>query len=512
MRGYKILFGAFVGVFLVMGLTMYVAAEVSPDSLYAILQPGESITETKTVTIPELVPMGDVVFSFDLTGSMGGIIGTAKAKAEEILDTLDATPDTDINYGVMSYMDYPASYNSCGYSATYGSAASGDYAYSLDESVTDSNSSVISAINALSLGYGGDGPQDYTRIFYESYADTNVGWRDGARRILLNFGDNVPHDCDLNEGVSGGIWTTGGDPGRDEVMGNSDDLDLQTVLTQMSTEGVILLEAHTTTNANVNWTYWTGITGGSVFITTSDSLVDDVVAEVLNALEPAVVNGLELIYDCPSELTVTSVRDTSCVDPLTSGDTCDFEVTITVAADAEPGIYSCTISAVDDAGVNYGNQEVQIVVYDPSAGFVTGGGWIDSPEEAYRANPSLTGKANFGFVSKYKKNVEVPTGQAEFQFQVADLNFHSESYEWLIVNQNGENAQFKGVGTINGQNSPTTEPFKFMLWAGDKDPDTFRIKIWWETDAGTEYIVYDNGYITGMNQPISGGSIVIHTK
>ena len=41
------------------------------------------------------------------------------------------------------------------------------------------------------------------------------------------------------------------------------------------------------------------------------------------------------------------------------------------------------------------------VVYDPSAGFVTGGGWIDSPEGAYIPDPSLTGKANFGFVSKY---------------------------------------------------------------------------------------------------------------
>ena len=46
-----------------------------------------------------------------------------------------------------------------------------------------------------------------------------------------------------------------------------------------------------------------------------------------------------------------------------------------------------------------------------------------------------------------------------------------------------------------------------MLWAGDKDPDTFRIKIWYEED-GTENVVYDNG----MDQAIGGGSIVIHAK
>ena len=45
-----------------------------------------------------------------------------------------------------------------------------------------------------------------------------------------------------------------------------------------------------------------------------------------------------------------------------------------------------------------------------------------------------------------------------------------------------------------------------MLWTGDYDTDTFRIKIWYED--GGEIVVYDNG----MDQAIGGGSIVIHTK
>lgn len=49
--------------------------------------------------------------------------------------------------------------------------------------------------------------------------------------------------------------------------------------------------------------------------------------------------------------------------------------------------------------------------------------------------------------------------------------------------------------------------FKFMLWAGDGETDTFRIKIWYE-EGDDEVIVYDNG----MDQEIEGGSIVIHTK
>jgi len=41
-----------------------------------------------------------------------------------------------------------------------------------------------------------------------------------------------------------------------------------------------------------------------------------------------------------------------------------------------------------------------VVVYDPAAGFVTGGGWINSPAGAYAAVPTLVGRATFGFVSK----------------------------------------------------------------------------------------------------------------
>ena len=117
-----------------------------------------------------------------------------------------------------------------------------------------------------------------------------------------------------------------------------------------------------------------------------------------------------------------------------------------------------------------------------------------------------TGKASFGFVAKYKKGADVPEGNTQFQFQAGDLNFHSTSYDWLLVTGNNY-AKFKGAGTINGELAPTGEHYKFQLWAGDGDPDTFRIKIWYE-EAGTEVVVYDNG----MDQPIAGGSIKVHAK
>jgi hypothetical protein len=162
------------------------------------------------------------------------------------------------------------------------------------------------------------------------------------------------------------------------------------------------------------------------------------------------------------------------------------------------GVYTVNLTVTDKDGGVGANTFQYVVVYDSSTGFVTGSGWINSPAGAYKADPTLTGKATFGFVSKYQKGATVPTGNTEFRFQAGNLNFQSTSYQWLVVNQNGTNAQFKGTGTINGSGSYT-----FVIWATDGSPDTFRIQI---TDSNGN-TVYDNG----TQQAIGGGSIVIHS-
>jgi hypothetical protein len=173
---------------------------------------------------------------------------------------------------------------------------------------------------------------------------------------------------------------------------------------------------------------------------------------------------------------------------------------------SEPGVYTVQLTVRDEFGQFDTATYEFVIVYDPSGGFVTGGGWINSPTGAYKPDPTLTGKATFGFVSKYKKGASVPTGKTEFQFQVADLKFHSDSYQWLVVNQNGSRAQFKGEGTINGAVAPGGDNYQFMIWAIDGDPDTFRIKIWY-MDGDNMVVVYDNE----VAQAIGGGSIVVHT-
>jgi hypothetical protein len=147
-------------------------------------------------------------------------------------------------------------------------------------------------------------------------------------------------------------------------------------------------------------------------------------------------------------------------------------------------------------------RDLEVTGYpSPEGGFVTGGGWIDSPVNTGYQYMQVGGKANFRFVSKYKKGASVPDGNTEFVFKAGDLSFHSTTYQWLVVNAGGTRAQFKGYGTISD-----TGHYSFMIWAGDGDPDTFRIKIW--TDDDSETVVYDNG----VDQAIGGGSIVVHTK
>jgi hypothetical protein len=181
-----------------------------------------------------------------------------------------------------------------------------------------------------------------------------------------------------------------------------------------------------------------------------------------------------------------------------------------------PGIYKVALTVTDDCGDSASaNQiaglEAVVVIYDAAAGFVTGGGWIDSPPGAYASNPRLTGKASFGFVCKYLRGSTVPAGETEFQFRPAGVNFHSSSCEWLVVS--GAMAQYQATGQINGAGN-----YGLLLTATDGQvtgggADNLRVKIWNIADGG---IVYDNvpgasrDLADGDTEEIERGSIVLH--
>ncbi len=177
------------------------------------------------------------------------------------------------------------------------------------------------------------------------------------------------------------------------------------------------------------------------------------------------------------------------------------------------GVYTIGVTVTDVHGGFTTSVFQFVVIYDPNAGFVTGGGWINSPAGSDAEDPTLTGKANFGFVSKYKKGSNVPEGETEFQFKAGDINFHSSVQDaGSLVISGGRKATYRGTGTVNGVSG-----YRFVLIAYDGDQpggggiDRFRIKI---TQGGS--VIYDNRMGVSEDLDIAdptalgGGSIVIH--
>ena len=135
----------------VLGIGMLAASNLMAADIEATLYPGQTTNSSASVTLPSLPPAADVLFSFDCTASMGGVIDTAKSNAVSLVASLEAT-GVSFHFGVSSFMDYPATYISCGYSATYGECFDGmpsDYPYRLEPGDDDELTAVTAAINSF---------------------------------------------------------------------------------------------------------------------------------------------------------------------------------------------------------------------------------------------------------------------------------------------------------------------------------------------------------------------------
>jgi len=346
-----------------------VSASISPNYINYNKEPNDCYTENTTVEVTGSTIDVDVMFSFDLSNStnLSEILNAAKSNISQIMTSLiDNYAGVSFKFGVISYSDYPAYYSSCEYKHLYG-IPNIDYAYSLDQPLTNTTEEVVNTIENLILLEGWDLPEDYTRIFYESYTDTKIGWRHSAQKLLVNFGDSVPHDCNLNEGFTSGTWSTGADPGPDGIIDNEDDLDLQTVLAAMNSNEITLIECHSSNSYLEYWNHWTGLTGGSVILTTASNF--------FNVVEEAITNELAIpkIYDLYLEVTTEGYEDwLSSVIPeeyaeVEIGSSVTFEETVCVPDGTPEGVYTFVVSALDEDGVNYGDQtnEITVIVNDP---------------------------------------------------------------------------------------------------------------------------------------------------
>ena len=341
-----------------------------PDTLRATLQAGESVTEHKILYLPEdaAPAQGDILFSFDLTGSMGNAIAEVKVNAAAIMESVRVLiPDT--YFGVMSHQDYPAVYAYCGYNAAYGNAAAGDLPYMLNRSLTGNLNDVHNVINGLTLGDGADGPECYSRVLYEATADGAVGWRDGSTKMIILWGDNVPHDCRYRSCI-GGSGSTGGDPGRDGIIGNSDDLEILDVLTALALDDIMLLSMFNgLSSVNLSlWNCYARKTGGEAFEINPDGTIPggtdlpSYIAEIISQQFTEIdVVTLE-VCDPDFAHWLTDVNPGAYYDVvLDEPHELHFDIELTVPVGTPPGLYCFDICAMGDGAI-YATQHVCIRV------------------------------------------------------------------------------------------------------------------------------------------------------
>jgi von Willebrand factor type A domain len=204
----------------------------------------------------------DVVFVFDTSGSMESALGEAKGEIQEVMSRLQGSISS-AEFGLAEVRDT-------------GEEESGSYAWKLDQSLTSNTSAVSEAITTLSAFGGGDSPEAYGRALYETDTNPSVGWRPGARHLIVLIADQVPHMPDVNEGINEAFWLS-------NPFYTGEELEAQAGISQTQWHpGVNIqfkedlkrlvadekpletVDYHSTSTNYIHyWEYWAGLGGGS---------------------------------------------------------------------------------------------------------------------------------------------------------------------------------------------------------------------------------------------------------
>lgn len=344
------------------------SSESSLESpIVATLSPEESVTQKLTAKITGAPATGDVMFMLDVSGSMGGVLNTAKANSINIMNAVRGLiPDT--NFGVMSTVDYPGGHSGCGYSSTYG--ASTDYPYLLNANLSSDISSTANGINGLVLRSGADGPESFTRALWELNNDETIAWRSGSKKIAIYWLDNIPHDCNVYGLIGVNGISTGPDLGRDGVASTADDLGFVNTINELKNNGytvITLFSGATTGNNFALWKAASQLTGGDAFsfdpFTTPDvaDFIAKIIAANLNKIDNLSIETCDPAYSA----WLTGVDPSSYTDiVLDTPFENTFDVTITVPAGTAPGVYEFDLCLVGD-GAQYATTSVTITVPEP---------------------------------------------------------------------------------------------------------------------------------------------------
>jgi hypothetical protein len=139
----------------------------------------------------------------------------------------------------------------------------------------------------------------------------------------------------------------------------------------------------------------------------------------------------------------------------------DAKLTINCTFDGIP-VNTYTVQSVIDGGYYSGYGEDVLVVYDPSLGFTTGGGWFYWPD--------TNDKTNFGYTMKYNKKGQKVKGNLLLIRHMTDgsiFRVKSNALYGLALGQSG------GIG-----------------WASFSGKSTYLEPGWSEPIGNHEFLVY----------------------
>jgi Tol biopolymer transport system component len=327
-------------------------------------------------------------------------------------------------------------------------------------------------------------------------------------------------DKTANEGSAYTSSGTYAEPDGDAVTGTVDYGD-GTPVQALTLSGGAFALSHTyvengTYSVTVNITDEIGATATDTALVTVAN-VAPTISPNLTPAPPTVIGGATVVNVA---FTDPGVLDTHTVtiswgDGTTSAATVDQVANTATASHTYllSGTFVIGVTVTDDDGGATTESPYDFgVVFDSTAGYVTGNGYFTSPPGAWPANPTATGQAEFGMNAKYTTGAPVPTGKMRFTYDITPLDhgcaaasclqLDSTTYTSLVIS--GSKATLKGTGTLNG-----TSGYTFLLVVIDRSPDKVRVKI----TNRLNKVIYDSqmgaAESADPTRVLGGGSILI---
>lgn len=329
-------------------------ADVDPPLVEASLAPGESLTVTKTVDVPPVPPKLDLVLTVDLSGSYDDDLPVIKAKAPDIFNGVRGQV-ADSTFGLTTFVDYPYT--------PWGSEASGDYPYALDQDLTSDEATWVAAVNAMSIRFGGDNPESQLEALYQmaTGAGRTIPGSGGLGEIAPGLNPSFRADAtkvvalttDAPMHVAGDSNCTAPTPCPFPYPGPS----FADTVTALNDAGIKVI-AIKAPGATTQMDDLAAATGGAV--TSTGATSQEIVEAIVDALE-------ELTFTVTGQAVGCDPLDVS-FDPASHSDvpggtSVQFEETISVPPGTEPGEIHCTVQFFADDSL-IGEQEVSVTVLD----------------------------------------------------------------------------------------------------------------------------------------------------